>query len=122
MAETIEAIEEYLRSHHCVVRAPLGYAIRKTIIVQIYGDYPKYVTPDNYMIFRILHLPPDKDKLNNEQSTQSVKEHTAEYEIDNTSVYNILDQIFKDTDLYPYVKQQKSKMNGQEAFNAIHSR
>ena len=33
----------------------------------------------------------------------------AEYEIDNRSVYDILDQICKNTDLYPYVKQHKSK-------------
>ena len=39
----------------------------------------------------------------NEQSAQSIKEITAEYKIDNKSVLDILDQIFKDTDLYPYV-------------------
>ena len=75
-----------LRSHWGVVRAPLAYVIRKTIIVLIYGDYPKYATPENEMITRMLHLPPDKNKLHNEQSVQSVMEHTAEYEIDNRSV------------------------------------
>ena len=34
----------------------------------------------------------------------------------------ILDQICKDTDLYPYVKQHKSKRDGRGAFYAIHSR
>ena len=40
MAGMIESIEEYLRSHHCVIKAPLAYIIRKTITVQTYGDYP----------------------------------------------------------------------------------
>ena len=100
----MESIKEYLRSHHVVVRAPLAYIIRKTITVQPYGDYPKYPTPDDKMITEILHLPPDKNKLHNKQSAQSVKEHRAEYKIDNRSVYVILDQICKNTDLYPYVK------------------
>ena len=37
-------------------------------------------------------------------------------------VYNVLDQICKDTDLYPYFKQQKSKRDGRGASYAIHSR
>ena len=37
-------------------------------------------------------------------------------------VYDILDQICKDTDLYPYVKQHKSKRDSKGAFYAIHSR
>ena len=48
----------------------------------------------------MLHLPPDKTRSYNEQSAQSVKEHTAEYKIDNRSVYDILDQICNDVDLY----------------------
>ena len=39
------------------------------------------------------YLPPDKKRLHNEQSAQSVKEHTAEYKIDYRSVYDIFDQI-----------------------------
>ena len=74
------------------------------------------------MIARMLHLPQDKNKLHNEQSAQSVSEYTAEYEVDNRSVYDILDQICKDTELYPYVKQHKSKRNRREAYNAIHYR
>ena len=104
MAGTIESIEEYLRSHHGVIRAPLAYIIKKTILVQTYGDYPKYATPDNEMIAKILNLPPDKNRLLQEQDTQSGISYTAEYEIDNKSVNDILDQICKDTDLYPYVK------------------
>ena len=96
--------------------APLAYIIRKTITVQIYGDYPKYAAPDNEMITMILHLPPDKNRLHDGQSGQSVKEYTAEYEIDNRHVYDILDQIYKDTDLYPYVKQHKSRGTADEHF------
>ena len=44
-----------------------------------------------------------------------------EYEINNRTVYDILDQICKDTDLYPYVKQHKSKGDGKEAHYAIYS-
>ena len=43
------------------------------------------------MIAKMLHLPPDKNRLHNEQSAQSVKEHTAEYKINNRSVYEIMD-------------------------------
>ena len=45
-----------------------------------------------------------------------------EYKIDNSIVYDILDQICKDTNLYPYIKQHKSKRDGRKAFYAIHSR
>ena len=38
MAGMMEAIKEYIKSHHGVMRAPLAYIIRKTITVQIYGD------------------------------------------------------------------------------------
>ena len=69
-----------------------------------YGDYPKYVTPDNEVIARMLHLPPEKNRLHNEQSAQSVKECTAVYKIDNRSVNDIFDQICKDTVLYLWVK------------------
>ena len=31
--------------------------------VQVYGEYPKYVAPDNEMITRMLYLRPDKNKL-----------------------------------------------------------
>ena len=37
-------------------------------------------------------------------------------------VYDILDQIYKDTNLYPYIKQHKLKRDGRGAFYAIHSR
>ena len=81
---------------HDVVRVPLSHNVRKTIIVQIYDDVSKYVTPDS-----MSHLPPDKNRLHSKQSAQSVKEHIAEYKIDNRSFYDIVGQTCKDTDLYP---------------------
>ena len=101
---------------------PLAYIIRKTNTVQVYGNYLKYASPNDDMITSMLHLTPEKNKLHNEQSAQSVKEHTAECKIDYRSVYNILNQICKDTDFYPYVKQHKSKRDGKGAFYVIHSR
>ena len=100
---------------------PLACIIRKTIIVETYGDYPMYAAPDDKMIARMLHLPPDKNKLLLEKDAQSVRAHTAEYEIDNRTVYDILDQICKGTDLYPYVKEHKPKKDGRGAYYAIHS-
>ena len=70
MAGMMKSIKEYLRSHHGVMRAPLAYIIRKTVIVQTYGDYHKYATPDDEMITRMLYLHPDKNTLHNEQSAQ----------------------------------------------------
>ena len=67
-------------------------------------------------------MPSDKNMVQNEQGAQSVTEHATEYKIDNRTVYNILDQICKDTDLYPYVKQHKFKRDGTGAFYAIHSK
>ena len=74
------------------------------------------------MINKMLHLSPDKNRLHNEQRAQSVKEHKEEYKIGNRSVYGILDQIYKGTDLYPYVKQHTSKRDRRGASYAIHSR
>ena len=56
MAGTIRSIEEYLRSCHGIMRVPLAYVIRKTITVQTYGDYLKYVTTDEKVIARMLAL------------------------------------------------------------------
>ena len=63
MTKTMEAINEYFRLCHGVMRAPLAYLIMKTILVQTYGEYPKYETPDDEMIARMLHQLPDKNKL-----------------------------------------------------------
>ena len=90
------------------------------MIIQVYGSYPKYVTPEDEMITTMLHLPPDKNKLHNEQSAQSVTENMAEYEIIR-SVYDILDYTCNDTVLHPYIKQHKSKRDGRMALYAIHS-
>ena len=101
MAGKIKAIDENLRYCCSVMIAPLAYIIRKTKLVKIYG-YPNYATPKDKMIARILQLPPDKNKILLESDFQSSRVHTAEYEIDNRSVDDILDQICKDTDLYSY--------------------
>ena len=73
------------------------------------------------MIDRMLHLPQEKNKILFESDPQSAKTHTAEWEIDNRTVYDILDQICKDIDLYKYVKQHKSKRYGTGVYYAIHS-
>ena len=44
MTCTMEAIKEYLRLNCGVISSPLVYIIRMTIIVQIYGDFPRYMT------------------------------------------------------------------------------
>ena len=90
--------------------------------VQTYGDYPTYATLDDKMIARMLHLPSEKDKGLHETNTQTVQVHMAEYKIDNRTIYNVLDQIYKDTDLYPYVKHNKSKSHGRGTYYNIQSR
>ena len=74
------------------------------------------------MIARMLYLPPDKSRLLSKKDAQTALALMAEYKIDNQMVYDILDQICKDTELYPYVKQHESKRDGRGAFYAIHSR
>ena len=122
MTGTMEAIKEYLRSCHDVIRAPPAHTIRKAIIVQAYGDFYKYAIPDNEIITRMLHISSDKNRLQIKQSAQLVQEHTTAYTIDNRSVYDIFGQICKDTQLYLYIKQHKSKRDGTGAFYVIHSR
>ena len=73
------------------------------------------------MINRMLHLPPNKDKLLPEKDAQTVQAHTAEYKIDHRTVYDILHQICKETDLYPYIKLHKSRRDGRGAYYVIHS-
>ena len=77
--------------------------------MHVYGDYTMYATLDDEMIVMMLHLTSDKNKVHNKQSALPVTKHTTEYEIHNRTVYDILDQICKDTDLYPYVKQHKDQ-------------
>ena len=96
MAGRMEAIEEYLRSCCGFVKASLAYFIRKTIIVLTYGDDQKYATPDDTMIARMFYLSLNKNKLHNEKCAKSVKDHMAEYEIENRNVYDLLVQICKD--------------------------
>ena len=68
-----------------------------------------YVTPDNEVIAKMLHLPQDKNRLHNKQRAQSVIKDSADYEIDKKSVYDILNYIFKDANLYPYLRQQRPR-------------
>ena len=42
--------------------------------------------------------------------------------MDNRSFYDMLDQIYNNTDLYLYVEQHKSKRDGRWAYYSIHSR
>ena len=71
-----------------------------------------YATHDNEIIARMLHLPPEKNKLPLEHDDQSLRACMVEYQIENKNIYDILDKICKDTDLYPYIKQHKSKRDG----------
>ena len=115
MAGMMEFIKEYLRSCHRVVKTPLACIISKSITVQTYGEYPMYATPDNQMINRMLHLPPDKNRLLLEKDVQKAQDCTTEYKIDNRTVYDV-----KGSDLK--VKQHKSKRDSRGMFYAIHSR
>ena len=115
MEGTMEYIKKYLRSHHGVIRASFAYVIWKTITVQTYGDYPTYITPDDE-IARMLHLPLDKNRLFSEKDARTAQAHTADCKIDNQMVYDVLDQICKDTD------QRMSKRDSRGAYDAIHSR
>ena len=114
MIGAMEAIKESLRSHHDAMRAPLAYIIRKTKVVQTHDDYPRYVTHNDLLL--------DRNKLLLEQNSSCIKKPTAEYEMDNRTVYHTLNQICKDTDLYTCIKQHKSKRDCRSAFYAIQSR
>ena len=63
-------------------------------------DYHKYVIPQDKMITIMLKLTTDKIVHFLEENAQSVREQPAEFQIDKRSVYDNLDQIFKDTDMY----------------------
>ena len=104
IAWMMESIEEYIRPCWGVIKALLAYILSKTIIVETYGDYLSYANPDNEMIARMLHLPTNKNKLLLEKDAQTVQVQTAEYKIHNRTVYDIMDQLCKDTHLYPCVK------------------
>ena len=96
----MESIKEYLRLCCIVIQAPLSYVIRRTIMLQAYGHYPTYATPNDEIFTRMLHLPSEKNKSLSETNPQTIQVHMAEYEIDNRIIYDILDQICKDKDLY----------------------
>ena len=69
----MKSIKEYLRAVCGVVKAPLAYVIRKTIIVQTYHDYLTYETPDDEMIANMLHLSSYKNRLQFESSVDKIK-------------------------------------------------
>ena len=71
------------------------------------------------MIASTLHFPSEKNILLLEDNASLVKMHTSEYKIHNRTVYSILNQIWKDTDLC--LKQHKSKRDSRGSFYAIHS-
>ena len=52
-----------------------AYIIRKTIRVQVYGDYHKYATSDNEMMARMLNPPLDKRAKVHTQS-RSIQQST----------------------------------------------
>ena len=52
IVEMMEGIKEYLYLNYGVGRVPLAYIIRRSIIVQTYGDYSKYKNPDYDIITR----------------------------------------------------------------------
>ena len=76
MAKIIEAIKKFLRLCVGAVKAPLAYITKETTIVHTYGDYPKYMTPDDKMIASVLHIPPEKNNLLLEHNVHSVKEQS----------------------------------------------
>ena len=57
----------------------------------------------------MLHLHPDKNRLQMNQEASSIVECTVEYEINNRIIYDILNQNCMNTDLYPNVKQPVPK-------------
>ena len=71
------------------------------------------------MIARILHLSMEQNRQINGHLQ---KEGTTTNNIDTRTFYDILDQNCKDTDLYSYVKQFKSKQDDRGIFYAIHAR
>ena len=77
MAGIMEAIKEYLRSHG-VMRAAV-YVIGETTVVQTYGNYPWYATPDDDMIARMLDLFQDKNQHGIESQASFIKECIPEY-------------------------------------------
>ena len=99
----------------------MAYVIKNTIKRQTYSDYPLHATPDDEMIIRMLCLPSDKNNMHNKHAP-SVTLLMPEHEIDNRNVNDILDQSCRVTDLYPYVKQYKSKSDGIGIFYTIHTR
>ena len=80
------SIKNYFRLDHDVVRSPLAYIMRITIVIQKFGDHLMNVTPNDKMIFRVLNLLPDMNKLLREHEASLFIDHMTEFEIDNKAV------------------------------------
>ena len=74
------------------------------------------------MIGRILHLLKKQKRLYSNKMNNSKTECTTTQKISSRTFYNILDYIYKDMDLHPYVQQHKSKEDQIGAFCAINTR
>ena len=48
-------------------KSALAYVIKKAILPQTNGSYPKYATPEDGMIARMLNLPLNMNKLHNKK-------------------------------------------------------
>ena len=76
----IETIKQYLRSCYGVEKTPLAHIVRnmvivrKMVIVQRYGNHLQYMTPNDKMIARMLHLPKDSNRICYESV---IKNHTT---------------------------------------------
>ena len=64
------------------------------------------------MIAWMLHLLIEQNRLCTEPIVSSIKECATVYETENRTISDMLDQIWKDTDLYLYVNMVKSKQYG----------
>ena len=78
MEGTMKTIKEYLRLCLGVIQAPFSHVIRKTIIVQTYGNYSTCETPDSEMIARMLQLPIEKNEALIKTNAQTVQVCMAE--------------------------------------------
>ena len=79
------------------------------------------MTPDDKMIIRMLHAPIN---VNNEYANalETRIKQIETFTLNERMVYYILDQIYKTTDWYPYVKKFKKSCSGWVACYAIHSK
>ena len=108
------AIKEYLRSCHVVKIVPLALSSERTQSLRLI-DTISWWQNDQHDV----KLPTEQIWLYREKETSSKKQHTTACKIDNRSIYGILDQICKDTDLYQHIKQNKSRWYHRGSLYAI---